>query len=84
MGVNSKKARETRIDLRRIMHAAAASKRPHFQNFIGDMPSAPTTHKYVVEDYVTTSLDKDVVERNPVHSDEDVGVPSEPDEMAVD
>ena len=81
-----------RINLRRMMHAAAASKDQHFQNYIADPSPAPITRKYDVEVYVTTLRSTDVNETNPVHSDEDfsttsdedVGAPSEPDEMAVD
>lgn len=90
-GGGLKEGERCRINLRRMMHAAAASKDQHFQNYIGDLSSARTTRKYVAKNYVTT-LRENVDEHNPVHSDEDfsttsdedVGAPSEPDEMAVD
>ena len=43
---------QPRIDLRCMMHAAAASKDMHYQNYIDLEDTASTIHNYVIEEYL--------------------------------
>jgi len=73
-GGNLDEGEQGRIDLRRMMHAAAASKDQHFRNYICN-PAATSMNpnpKYDPGDYfVTLDPEKSVDEHNPVHGDED-------------
>ena len=40
---------QSRIDLRRIMHAAAASGDMHYQNYIWNLSAVPSNRKYIVD-----------------------------------
>ena len=53
---------QSRIDVRRKMHAGAAPGEQHHQNYISNLTRAPRTHAYVVNDYLEGPLDSDMVQ----------------------
>jgi len=51
---------QSRIDMRRMMHAAAASGDIHYQNYIRDLSEAPSNRKYIVDQYYENHVGMDM------------------------